>query len=155
MRSCLYEGVVRHTRRSPVAHRFSYSISMACLDLDEAPELLRRSRLLSSARFAPASLVPEDHLRGELIENSPTGLAASVRRYVHRETGSYPVGRIALLTQLRHFGYYFSPLNLFYCFDAQERVETVLAEVSNTPWNERRFYVLHDGNRTSRERELR
>ena len=53
-----------------------------------------------------------------------------------------------LLTQLRHFGIYFSPLNVFYCFDEDDESSVaVVAEVSNTPWNERHCYVLWEGNR--------
>jgi DUF1365 family protein len=57
---------------------------------------------------------------------------------------------------LRHFGYYFSPLNMFYIYDQHdERVEFVVAEVSNTPWNERHCYTLWDGNRTGAAESLR
>jgi DUF1365 family protein len=42
-----------------------------------------------------------------------------------------------------------SPLNLFYVFDElDQRVEFIVAEVNNTPWNERYCYVLWQGNRT-------
>jgi DUF1365 family protein len=64
-----------------------------------------------------------------------------------RVTGERPDGPIRLLTQLRCFGLYFSPLNLYYCFgEMEDRVEMVVAEVSNTPWNERHHYVLWRGN---------
>ena len=34
-------------------------------------------------------------------------------------------------------------MSFYYCFDASgERVETILAEINNTPWNERHAYVL-------------
>ena len=54
-----------------------------------------------------------------------------------------PVGPIALLTNFRYFGFRMNPVSFYYCFDAAgENVETVVAEVSNTPWNERHCYVL-------------
>jgi DUF1365 family protein len=41
------------------------------------------------------------------------------------------------------FGHCFNPVSFYYCFDsAGERVETVVAEITNTPWNERHTYVL-------------
>ena len=47
------------------------------------------------------------------------------------------------MTLLRTWGYYFSPLNLYYCFDERsESVEAIVAEVSNTPWHEHHRYVL-------------
>ena len=79
-----------------------------------------------------------------------TPLATSVRDLVESETGNRPQGSIRVLTQLRYWGYYFSPLNLFYCFDTEgETVEAIVAEVSNTPWGERHCYVLWEGNRQS------
>jgi DUF1365 family protein len=48
-----------------------------------------------------------------------------------------------LLTHLRYFGYAMNPVSFYYCFDPTgARVETILAEVNNTPWGERHCYVL-------------
>jgi DUF1365 family protein len=50
---------------------------------------------------------------------------------------------VRLLTQLRCFGYGFNPVSFYYCFDASDHdVETIVAEVNNTPWGERHVYVL-------------
>ena len=35
-----------------------------------------------------------------------------------------------------------NPISLYYCFDDQERVEFVVAEVTNTPWGEQHCYVI-------------
>ncbi len=52
-------------------------------------------------------------------------------------------GPVRLLTHVRTFGHQFNPISLYYCFDrAGERVEKVLAEVTNTPWGERHTYTL-------------
>ncbi|VTM50104.1 plasmid partition ParA protein [Klebsiella pneumoniae] len=42
-----------------------------------------------------------------------------------------------LLTQLRYFGFHFNPVNFYYCYDEADTLRWVLAEVRNTPWNER------------------
>jgi DUF1365 family protein len=113
------------------------------LDLDELPQLLRSRLFLFSARFSPGSYCRNDH-----VGNPATPLSDSVRELVMAETGVRPEGPIRLLTQLRRYGYYFSPLNMYYCFDRDGRhVEAVVAEVSNTPWLERHCYVLWEGNR--------
>lgn len=53
-----------------------------------------------------------------------------------------PSGPIRLLTNLRTFGYASDPVSLLHGFDPLgERVEAVVAEVSNTTWNERHGYV--------------
>ena len=66
-------------------------------------------------------------------------------RVAERETGRRPAGPIRMLTHLRYFGICFNPVTFYYCFDgAGERVETIVAEITNTPWNERHAYVLTD-----------
>ena len=78
-------------------------------------------------------VLPRDHL-GDPAQP----LAEAVRALVKERTNRQPAGPIRLLTLLRTFGYYFSPLNLYYCFGGDGRtVEAVVAEVTNTPWLER------------------
>ena len=40
------------------------------------------------------------------------------------------------------FGFYFSPVNFFYLQQPDGSFSHVLAEVSNTPWNERHHYLV-------------
>ena len=145
MHSCIYEGTVTHRRRQPVAHQFQYRLFMVYLDLDELPSLVGRARLISARKFASRSFLRGDHL----FDPSLT-LTDELREVIRDQAGATPRGPIRLLTQLRYCGYFMSPLNLFYVFDERDQhVEFVVAEVNNTPWNERHCYVLWDGNRTS------
>ena len=138
MRTCLYEGRLRHRRETPVVHDFSYAVYMTCLDLGELPASLRGRLLWSSERAAPLRFRRTDHFGDP---NEP--LADSVRKLVLERTGRAPAGAVLLLTNLRHFGHVFNPISFFYCLDATgEGLEAVVAEVSNTPWRERHLYVL-------------
>jgi DUF1365 family protein len=66
-----------------------------------------------------------------------------VRDSVEKATGSRPLGPVRLLTHLRYFGYIMNPVSFYYVYDeAGEHVHTILAEVNNTPWDERHVYVL-------------
>ena len=65
-----------------------------------------------------------------------------VRDRVEEELGRRPRGAVRMLTQLRTFGYVFNPVTFYYCFDEDERLDAVVAEITNTPWNERHAYVL-------------
>lgn len=104
----------------------------------------------SQGRAALASFDEEDHLKGYL-EGQGLSLSERVRRLVEEKTGVRPQGRVALLTHLRILGYCFNPVSFYYCWDqAGERVETVVAEVSNTPWNEMHPYVLDERNKVDR-----
>ena len=148
MESCIYRGTVEHSRRGDVEHRFKYSLFMAYLDLDELPGLLKKCLLLSSFRFAPASFRRVDH-----TGDASQSLSETIRGLVEEETGTRPQGPIRVLTQLRSWGYYFSPLNLYYCFDEDgDRVDAIVAEVNNTPWGQQHCYVLWSGNRVQSDR---
>ena len=75
-------------------------------------------------------------------------LTESVRDVIEAQGHPRPRGPIRLLTQSGSFGRRFNPVSFYYCYDAAgERVEAVVAEVTNTPWGERHFYVLvgHEG----------
>jgi len=138
MKSGVYFGRVRHRRRAPVPHRFTYRMFMLYLDLDELPRVFAGRWLWSARRAAPARFRRRDHLG-----DTSRPLADCVRDLVESNTGRRPSGPIRLLTHLRYFGYVFNPVSFYYCFDADDTgVETIVAEVTNTPWGERHCYVL-------------
>lgn len=144
MESCLYEGAVHHERLTPVNHRFQCHLYLAYLDLAELPDLVRLG-LVSQRRFAAASFLRRDH-----IGDPRQSLAESVREIVQAQTGLDAKGPIRVLTQLRTFGYHFSPLTMYYCFAPDgAALQSMVAVVQNTPWLERHAYVLWDGNRES------
>ena len=138
MDSCIYEGRVRHTRRSPAQHSFDYRLFLMYLDLGELPDLFARRWFWSASRPALARF-----RRGDHIGPADEPLDESVRRLVQRETGRRPDGPIRLLTNLSYYGYCFNPVSFYYCFDRDgEKVEFIVAEVNNTPWGETDTYVL-------------
>ncbi len=138
MESALYRGWVRHRRRRPVEHAFRARLFMLYLDLDELPRVFDGRWLWSVESPNWASFRRSDHL------GDPTRpLAETVRDLVEERTGRRPAGPVRLLTHLRYLGYAFNPVSLHYCFAADgRRLEAIVADVSNTPWNERHAYVL-------------
>ncbi|MET0292044.1 MAG: DUF1365 domain-containing protein [Steroidobacteraceae bacterium] len=143
MNTCLYTGVVTHSRLAPVRHAFRYRLFLVYVDLAELPTVFDRYWLWSARRPAPAWLRRADYLGDPAIP-----LDQALRDRVEAETGSRPQGPIRMLTHLRYFGHCFNPVTFYYVFDeADSQVETVVAEITNTPWNERHAYVLpaHDG----------
>ncbi len=138
MKSCIYRGTVAHTRRAPTRHAFAYRLFMMYLDLDELDEVFRGRWLWSTRRPAVAWF-----RRGDYLGGTDVPLDEAVRREAERQTGHRPTGPIRVLTHLRTFGYVQNPVTFYYCFDeAGERVRTILAEITNTPWNERHVYAL-------------
>jgi uncharacterized protein len=57
---------------------------------------------------------------------------------------------VKLLTHLRYYGYCFNPVSFYYVLrkphpddNDNYKIDAIVAEVSNTPWNEMQCYVLH------------
>jgi DUF1365 family protein len=141
MNSAIYTGQLRHRRFAPRTHEFSYQLFMMYVDLAELDEVFRGRWLWSVKRPALAWLRRADYLADESDARVP--LDHAVRNRVQQETGSRPRGPIRMLTQLRYFGVGFNPVTFYYCFDSEDtQVETIVAEITNTPWQERHAYVL-------------
>jgi uncharacterized protein len=105
----LYDAVVMHSRQAPVSNRFRYKVIYWLVDYDDLPR--RRGVVGRLVRFER-----KDHcdIRALLEERGVT--AEHVR----------------MLAMARTFGHVFNPISVFWCYDVDERVVTVLAEVHNT-----------------------
>ncbi len=136
--SAIYEGTIRHRRFAVRPHELHHRLALLYLDLGELDTLFD-GRLLAArpglVRFR----------RADYLGDPSTALSDAVRMQVERETGIAPVGSIRVLTQPRTFGHCFNPVSFYYCFTPQERLDAVVAEVTNTPWGERHAYVLRRG----------
>jgi len=133
----VYEGTVRHRRYSPFENEFEYELFMMFLPLDEIETVLEDIPGWSADGFAPAWFRNSDHLGPN---DQP--LHRTIRDLVEERTNFRPGGSVYLLTHLRYFGYCFNPVSFYYCFNDHGRMETVIPEVSNTPWGDLDFYVL-------------
>lgn len=140
MHSALYLGRVRHRRFAPRGHAFDYRLFMAYLDLAELDTVFRGRWLWSTKRATLARFKRADYLGDPRVP-----LDQAVRDRVEQEIGERPTGPIRMLTHLRYFGLCFNPVTFYYCFeDTGTHIETIVAEITNTPWNERHAYVLTD-----------
>lgn len=140
--SAIYEGTVFHRRGAPVEHAFSYPIFLPLFDLDELPELLDPIPLWSARGRAPARFRRSDYLGPP-----QRSLAVAARDLVEQRTGRRPEGPVRLLANPRYWGVGFNPVAFYYLHGAGPGagVEAMIAEVTNTPWGERRSYVLEPG----------
>jgi len=136
LKSCFYEGVVFHSRKSPRHHGFRSGLYMAFLDLDEIGDLFSNCRLMTTNwpwfnRFRRRDYFGEKHsLKDALLD------------FINKKTGDDTISRVALLTQVRTLGYFMNPVAFYYCFDAGDELKYVVAEVNNTPWGEKYLYLL-------------
>lgn len=138
MHSAIYHGNLRHRRFHPKAHEFSYRSTLFYMDLDELPDLFTGARNWS----CNGNTLGKFH-RADYLGDVQSSLKDAVCAEVTRQLGSSPEGPIRMLTNLRMWGFCFNPVTLYYLFDNNaEKPAVILAQVNNTPWNERHSYVL-------------
>ncbi len=137
MNSALAVGRVWHRRLEPKVHRFDYRLYLSLLDLSEIDEIFALSRLWS---VESANLV--SFRRRDYMAPVDRRLHQVLRDLVLARIGYFPPGRIRLLSHLRQWGACFNPVSFYLCDDEEGRLAVIIAEIHNTPWNERHAYVL-------------
>ena len=143
IKSGLYTGFISHKRFSPKSHAFSYKISMLGIFIDELEHITRQHRLFGTQWFNPVQFNEKDYLKSE-----PGTLKQRIVNKVNKLGGNWDGYNVLMITQCRCLGLYFSPINFYYCFDKDDECNLMLAEVSNTPWNERHYYLVNLTNKT-------
>jgi uncharacterized protein len=136
--AAIYGGWVRHRRFVDRPHAFRLRLFYPLLDLERLEETLAGLPLWSSSRPAPVRFV-----RRHFLGDPGRPLAEAVRDRITAEGLPRPAGPVRLLGQLQTWGYCFNPVVFYFCYDeADRRVEAIVAEITNTPWGERRSYVF-------------
>ncbi|MFT6193845.1 MAG: DUF1365 family protein [Cognaticolwellia sp.] len=120
---------------------------MLALDVDEMQAKQSPKGIFGFSWFNLLRFKENDYLRGE-----PRCLKQRIVKKVHelscvKASGAEKlcatdISRITMLVQVRCLGLYFSPANFYFCYNANEVCSQVLVEVSNTPWNERYYYLV-------------
>lgn len=142
MKSALYSGRVMHQRHTPFEHGFERRLYMTWLDLSELDRVFERRLLWSAKRLAWSRFRREDHL-GDPAEPLDESVRQLVRTRLGLTPGERELGPVRLLTSLRVAGFRMNPVSFFFCYAPDgEHLEAVVAEVTNTPWDERHVYVL-------------
>ncbi|AMG29227.1 DUF1365 domain-containing protein [Grimontia hollisae] len=137
--SGLFVGSVRHRRFTPVEHVFSYPMFMPLIDLDDVDRLAASVKGFSTKKWGMASFYRPDYMEGR------EDTKQAVQDKVVALTGKRFTGKVLALCHLRYFGLYFSPVNFYYLYDEEGNWAYMLAEVSNTPWNQRHYYAVPAG----------
>ncbi len=133
----LYVGTLYHRRQAPRLHHFQYSVFLPYLNLNQLSRTLSQLPGWGTSRFSMAKFARSDFLAPHDIE-----LSCAVKNKVENELGFRPTGDVYLLANLRYFGYSINPITCYFCFDTAEKLQAVVLEVTNTPWEERIAYVV-------------
>ena len=135
MNSCIYNGIVTHTRFKPVKHFLKYKTFSFFIDLDEIEKLDKDNLIFSYNRFNIFSFYNKDH-----GERDGKPLKVWILNNLRKFNIDENVNKIKLLCYPRIFGYVFNPLSVFYCYE-KDTLKAIFYEVKNT-FNEQHTYIF-------------
>ena len=119
--SCIYNGTVIHKRYKPKTHFFKYSVFSLLLDLSELELLNDKIRFFSINKFNLISFFEKDH-----GNRDGTSLVNWVKNYLKKNKIETENIKIKLLCYPRIFGYVFNPLSVFFVYDKNEKLVSIL-----------------------------
>lgn len=134
----LFVGEVGHQRFSPKRHQLRYPIQYFWLELTAADSI---PASICAGRFGAFRLRRNDYFQNR-ADLATLDLVAAARQCASGLGAVLDGGeQLFLLSPLANWGRYFSPLTQYY-FYRDGKPLYLLAEVSNTPWNERHHYLV-------------
>ena len=134
--SFIYTGTVIHKRFKPKIHSFNYKVFSLLIDLSELDLLDKNLKLFSYNKFNVISFYNKDH--GQRDGSSLKNWVIDNLEKNHINTNGI---LIKLLCYPRIFGYVFNPLSVFYVYDKNKDLISILYEVKNT-FGEQHTYVF-------------
>ena len=125
--SCIYCGSVIHKRFKPKEHFFKYKVFSLFLDLSELNELDDKLNFFSLNKFNLISFHEIDH-----GNRDGSSLLDWVKNNLSKNNVSTVNIKVKLLCYPRILGYVFNPLSVFFVYDQNENLISILYEVKNT-----------------------
>ena len=125
--SCIYNGSVIHKRFKPKEHFFKYSVFSLFIDLAELKEIEKKINFFSYNKFNLISFFDIDH-----GPRDGSSLEDWVKQNLITIGISNKSVKIRLLCYPRIFGYVFNPLSIFFVYDENDYLISILYEVKNT-----------------------
>ena len=134
--SYIYNGTVIHKRFKPKEHYFKYKVFSLLINLSELEELEKNISFFSLNKFNLISFYEGDH-----GARDGSSLADWVKQNLKANNIISENIVIKLLCYPRIFGYVFNPLSIFFIYDKDERLISILYEVKNT-FGEQHTYIF-------------
>ena len=134
--SFIYTGNVVHKRFKPKIHFFKYKVFSLLIDLSEIHLLDKDLKIFSYNKFNIISFYDKDH--GPRDGSSVKNWVIDNLKKNNIDTNDI---QIKLLCYPRIFGYVFDPLSVFYVYDKNLNLISILYEVKNT-FGEQHTYVF-------------
>ena len=134
--SSIYIGNVIHKRFKPKIHFFKYKVFSILLDISEIDILDKSLKIFSYNKFNIVSFYDVDH--------GPRD-GTSIKEWVIKNLNNNLINteniKIKLLCYPRIFGYVFNPLSVFFIYNKNSELISILYEVKNT-FGEQHTYVF-------------
>ncbi|MDA9667361.1 DUF1365 domain-containing protein [Candidatus Pelagibacter sp.] len=134
--SFIYTGNVIHKRFKPKIHYFKYKVFSLLIDLSELEFLDKSLKIFSYNKFNIVSFYDKDHGARD---------GSSIKMWVINNLKKKDIDtnniQIKLLCYPRIFGYVFNPLSVFYVYDNNSNLISILYEVKNT-FGEQHTYIF-------------
>mgnify|MGYP001209886253 FL=1 len=134
--SIIYDGKVIHRRFKPKKHYFKYKVFSLLIDIDELEIIQKKIKIFSYNKFNIISFFDIDHgprdgtpIKDWVIDNLK-------KIGINNEKI-----QIKLFCYPRIFGYVFNPLSIFFIYDQNSKLISILYEVKNT-FGEQHTYVF-------------
>ena len=134
--SSIYKGSVIHKRFKPKFHYFKYKVFSLLLDISELDFLNKNLKIFSYNKFNIISFYDLDH--GPRDGTSIKKWVIKNLRKNHIKTQDI---KIKILCYPRIFGYVFNPLSVFFIYDKNSNLVSILYEVKNT-FGEQHTYIF-------------
>ena len=134
--SAIYNGKVIHKRFKPKVHYFKYKVFSLLIDLSELEILDKKVNFFSYNKFNLISFYEKDH-----GDRDGSSLTLWVKKNLEKYNIQAKDIKIKILCYPRIFGFVFNPLSVFYIYNLQDQLISILYEVKNT-FGEQHTYLF-------------
>ena len=134
--SAIYNGQVIHKRFKPKVHYFKYKVFSLLIDLSELEILDRKVNFFSYNKFNLISFYEKDH-----GDRDGSSLTSWVKKNLEKNDIQTKQIKIKILCYPRIFGFVFNPLSVFYVYNSENQLISILYEVKNT-FGEQHTYIF-------------
>ena len=134
--SAIYNGKVIHKRFKPKVHYFKYKVFSLLIDLSELEILDKKVNFFSYNKFNLISFYEKDH-----GDRDGSSLTSWVKKNLEKYNIQVKNIKIKILCYPRIFGFVFNPLSVFYIYNLEDQLISILYEVKNT-FGEQHTYIF-------------
>ena len=134
--SYIYNGTVIHKRFKPKEHFFKYKVFSLLIDLSELELLDKKISFFSFNKFNLISFYEKDH-----GNRDGSSLIEWVKFNLNENKINSENIKIKLLCYPRILGYVFNPLSVFFIYNSNDQLSSILYEVKNT-FGEQHTYIF-------------